>query len=381
MTASVCLFTDSWHPSGVGEHMLTLAGELRDRYRLSVVFPPSPSALPLLDRAAAMGIETLPLFVNGEPTGVEALSAWLRARQCDLFHAHAGIGWEGHGGVRAAHTVGVTAVVRTEHLPYLLTKERDRLAYRRTLAEVDRIVCVSQGVYQTHVAGGVPPAMLRIVRNGITPRPPRTRNTALRAELGVPPDGRVLLAVGRLNEQKGYPYLIDAMLDVRDALPDAHLVIAGTGPHRHRLHARAWARGLSSVVHFAGPRTDVPDLLAAADLFVLASEFEGLPLSLMEAMAAALPAVGTDVCGTSEIILDGVTGCLVPPRNSAALARAVVEALSDRARAATWGTAGRQRALTHFSAERMAGETAALYDELLQTSTTGVLAAPSMRNA
>lgn len=381
MTASVCLFTDSFHPSGVGEHMLTLATYLRERYQLSVVFPPSPNARPFLERAAALGIETLPLFVNGEASASRDLCMWLQARRIDIFHGHAGIGWEGHSGIEAAHAAGVPAIVRTDHLPYLLTKPSDCLAYRRMLSNVDRVICVSRGVYETHVAGGVPRTQLRIVRNGIRHHEGITSDQGAFTDIGVPLGSRVLLAVGRLNEQKGYQYLIDAMVTVADTRPDTHLVIVGVGPHRHRLQALAWARGLSRVVHFAGARRDVPELLAAADIFVLASEFEGLPLSVLEAMAAGLPVVGTDVCGTSEVIVDGETGRLVPPRNPAALSAALVEALTDRDRAAAWGEAGQQRVTHTFSVDRMVNGTAAVYDELLQSGTTSAMPAFAARNA
>jgi glycosyltransferase involved in cell wall biosynthesis len=115
----------------------------------------------------------------------------------------------------------------------------------------------------------------------------------------------------------------------------------------------------------AGRQADVPRLLAAADLFVLPSLFEGLPLVVLEAMAASVPIVGTRVCGTEEAITDGFGGRLVEPQNSAALADAVVEALTQPQLIARWVHASRTRFEVEFSAARMADETAALYEGLL----------------
>jgi len=113
--AHVCLFTDSLAPSGVGEHMLTLAAELADRYELSFVCPGGDAGAPVLTRAAEIGLEVEPLEVRGEPAADGELRDFLESRRVDLFHCHAGITWEGHAGVRAAHG-HVPGIVRTEHL-------------------------------------------------------------------------------------------------------------------------------------------------------------------------------------------------------------------------------------------------------------------------
>ena len=122
--------------------------------------------------------------------------------------------------------------------------------------------------------------------------------------------------------------------------------------------------GLAGRVLFLGQRDDVPELMAGSDLLALPSLFEGLPLSALEAMAAGLPVVGTRVCGTSEAVLDGVTGRLVEPGDPEALAEAIVEVLQAPGLAARMGAAGRLRVEREFGAARMACETAAIYEEL-----------------
>lgn len=365
MTAAVCLFTDSSEPSGVGEHMLTLAAALRGRYHLSFVCPPLPGGIPFIERAARMGLATLPLGVHDQDAAWYQLRGWLRERAVDIFHCHAGVGWEGHSGITAARAAGVPAVVRTEHLPDVITEPRERDAYRRVLALTDRLICVAEAVRDTFVAQGVPLEKTRVVRNGIQPQAALSARASVRAQLGLPAAAHVVLTVGRMTEQKGHQHLIAALPAVLAHVPDTSTVLVGVGPLEDDLRARVRALRLEHRVCFAGRRDDVPALMAAADLFVLPSLFEGLPLVVLEAMAAALPVVGTRVCGTAEAVVDGVTGRLVPAQDPRSLAEAMCEALEQPERAAAWGAAGRRRVAEAFSAARMAQETAAVYDELL----------------
>jgi glycosyltransferase involved in cell wall biosynthesis len=371
MTPFICHFTDSLEPSGVGVHMLTLAGELIRRYRVGVVCPPTPPGRRLLDQAAAQGCVTLPLEARGDPTAQARLISWLRAHAAAILHCHAGIGWEGHAGVTAARAAGVAGVVRTEHLPYLLTDPGQCAAYQQLLPLIDRLICVSEGALASHAAAGVPAEKLRLVRNGIAVRatPPRSDGGGARTRLGLAATARLVLTVARLTEQKGHRYLLDAAASVVLRRPETVFVLAGDGPLEPALREQARRLGLERYVVFAGRRDDVPDLLAAADLFVLPSLFEGLPLVVLEAMAAGVPVVGTDIGGTREAIDDGRTGRLVAPGDAAALATAIGEALNAPAPVAAWRAAARRRVATEFGAARMARATAALYDEVLTPAT------------
>src|SRR3954449_10500799 len=136
---SVCLFTGSRAPSGVGEHMLALAAGLRDRCRVALACPPGPATGPLLERAAALVVEAAAPEL-GEGRGAAArLAAWLRGRAVDVFHVHAGIGWGGLPGAAAGRAGGARVVLRTEHLPYLLTAPWQRAAPARMLRHLDRL--------------------------------------------------------------------------------------------------------------------------------------------------------------------------------------------------------------------------------------------------
>jgi glycosyltransferase involved in cell wall biosynthesis len=365
MKQVVCLFTDSLEPSGMGIHMLTLATELRKQYHLAFVCPPSPTGLPLLTRARALGCQILAAEVRGEAAAQARLCDWLQAQAVAVFHCHAGIGWEGHQGIYAAREAGVPVVIRTEHLPDLITDPYERAAYNRMLQAVDRVICVSEEAYASFLAAGVPQRQVRLVRNGIYLHSGQPDRQGVRARLGLPPRSRLVLTVARMTEQKGHRHLLETAPAVVERRPEAYFVWVGSGPLEDDLREQAHALGLDEHVRFVGQRADVTDLMAAADLFVLPSLFEGLPLAVLEAMAAGLPVVGTRICGTAEAVRDGVTGRLVEAGDAPALAAAILEVLDQPDMAAHWGAAGRQRVQQEFSAARMARDTAAIYEEAL----------------
>ncbi len=165
----------------------------------------------------------------------------------------------------------------------------------------------------------------------------------IRAELGVPDDAVVAVTVANYRREKDYPNLLRAARRVLDANPRAWLVVVGQGPLDAEVRALHDRLGLGDRVVLAGYRRDVPDLLAAADLFVLGSAFEGLPVSIMEAMASGLPVVATAVGGVPEAVSDGVTGRLVPPQDDAALAGAWVDVAGDASLRARMGATARAR--------------------------------------
>jgi glycosyltransferase involved in cell wall biosynthesis len=157
-------------------------------------------------------------------------------------------------------------------------------------------------------------------------RPPEQ----VRSELGIAPTDRVVLCVGRLEERKHQADLLEALPELTGELP-MQLLLVGTGSDRDRLAERAAALGIPDRVHFLGQRPDIADLLHAADIFALPSRREGVPRAVMEAMAARVPVVATDVVGTREVVKDDVTGLLVPFGEPGALAGALRRVLLDEA--------------------------------------------------
>lgn len=193
---------------------------------------------------------------------------------------------------------------------------------------------------------------------------------AARAALGVEPETPLLLTAGRLNPQKNHAALLSAMADPRLAALGARLLIAGEGPLRPALEAQATALGLGARVRLLGVVSNLPELYAAADLFVLSSSWEGNPLVVMEAMAAGKPLVATVVGCVPELITPA-TGLLVPPGDPVALAGALARLAGDRGLSRTLGAAGACEARARFDLQVMARAYRSLYEELLPRGPRG----------
>jgi glycosyltransferase involved in cell wall biosynthesis len=200
---------------------------------------------------------------------------------------------------------------------------------------------------------------------------PGAASVEIRARLGVGAGEPLLVAVGRLDKLKGYDTLVDAFRIVGSRRRDVRLVIVGEGPERRAIEARVAGAGLADSVHLVGAAGDVVSYLRAADLFVLASDTEGMPGAALEAMAVGLPVVATAVGGTPEVIVDGETGLLVAPGDPAALASAVIRLLDRRDLAARLGRSARERVVERYSISRALDLTEAMYAGLIDSCERG----------
>ncbi|TCS35769.1 glycosyltransferase involved in cell wall biosynthesis [Paucimonas lemoignei] len=366
----VLLVTDSSNPSGVGEHMVTLAAALQEQAEVMLLFADTPEARYWAERASASQLDARVISAQALENGGKEYIAALNAFSPDVVHVHAGIGWEGHGLTAAAHNLAVSAIIRTEHLPYTLRALKStelEAAYASGVASVHRIICVCEAARQTFRMSGIDPERYTVVHNGIAPKPALRSRAAVRAELGIGND-RLVLTVARFTEQKRHRTLLNALPALLTSCPDVRLGWVGSGPLEADLQATAAELGLVDRILFLGRRNDVPDLLAAADLFCLPSFFEGHPLVVLEAMAAGLPVVATRSLGTTEAVRNGETGLIVPVDNAPALAAAVARILNDASLSAKFSTTGREAAHTRFSAARMADATMNVYQDTLETS-------------
>jgi glycosyltransferase involved in cell wall biosynthesis len=231
----------------------------------------------------------------------------------------------------------------------------------------DCVLVNAEAIRQTLIKQGYDASKIVVIRNGITLSTfaKKQPNTRLRQELGVPLSAQLVAVFSRLNQLKGIQYFLEAAMPVAARFPDAQFLIVGDGANRKELEEQAARMGLGERTIFTGFRSDVPDLLSEAAVSVLPSLSEGLSNSLIESMAAGVPPVAARVGGNPEVIEHEVTGLLVPPRDSAALASAIGRLLEDKDLAVKFGQAGMRRVSALFSIERAVEETEHLYQRLV----------------
>ncbi len=334
----------------------------RDDARLTLVsFGREGAPHPLLDEARRRGLDARLVAQRGsyDPRLGRRVRALLHEVAPDVVVGH---DYKANLLLRRAarlHGVPWVAVVHgytAENLKVRLFERWDRRALRHAAA----VVVVSEAGALTARAAGVAPERVHLVPNGIDADAVRRAAAAgratLRARLGASPDERLVLALGRLSPEKGQRTLLQAW--ARLAPPHARLVLVGEGADRPALEALAAG---APAVTFAGWRGDPHACLGAADLLVLPSLREGLPLALLEAMAVGLPIVASAVGGVPDALDGGRAGVLVPPGDAAALAAALARLLDDPGRAATLGAAARDRVLERYGAAAQAERLLAVY--------------------
>jgi glycosyltransferase involved in cell wall biosynthesis len=358
----IVLAIESSGPGGAETVVLRLAEELRDIGHAPVVATLRQGWM--TERAAALG---LPVWIVPQRSGLDALwvprfAARLRRERIDLVHTHEFV-MNIYAGA-AARLVGLPTLATIHGRHWVADQPRRGAAYRLLRRLGLRVVAVSHDLAKFLAPGlGIPLSAITVVHNGI-PIPPSSagpdrgaKQRDARASIGLPWPDPLLVAVGNLYAVKDHANLLRAAA----TLPDVHVAIAGRGDQEAPLRRLADELGISPRVHLLGLRQDVDRVLLAADVFVQPSRSEGLPLAVLEAMAAALPVVATNVGGVGEAVVDGETGILVPPGDSPALAAAARAVLAMPDRGAGLGQFGRKRAIRDFSVREMVDRYCALY--------------------
>lgn len=227
----------------------------------------------------------------------------------------------------AARMAGVPIIVSFEHNIYDNIKSRRQFLADRMFARLSRhIIAVSDAVRDSLVEHGIFPEKIIVLRNGI--KLERYRNISrkkAREKLGIQNGEFIFLFIGRLTRQKGADILIQALA----GLKEGRIFIVGDGEERGRLEKLAEDLGMAPRISFLGSRSDVPEILAASDCFILPSRWEGLGIVVMEAMTSGLPVIASGVDGIKEIVADGETGILVKPGDIQALGRAIQSMAKD----------------------------------------------------
>ena len=233
----------------------------------------------------------------------------------------------------------------------------------KLIGVADKVVAVSPDVKRKLVDNGLSESRCTVIYNGVDTRPFHRREPeerqAVRDSLGVGPDERLVINVGRLSEQKAQHHILQVAARLREDHPRLRYAIVGDGERREELQALVEELGIGDIFTLTGVRRDVPELLSAADLFLSSSDWEGMPLSTIEAMASQLPIVATHTEGADQLLTQECA-IVVPVGDAEALARAVGELDQDDDRREGMGEAARARALEHFSHERMSAELADL---------------------
>jgi glycosyltransferase involved in cell wall biosynthesis len=246
---------------------------------------------------------------------------------------------------------------------------RKRMVANRLLLEKrDRVVGVGQAVRDALIANeGIPPERISVLYNGVNLQPFGSfgDRDAVRKELGIGRDELVLIQVARLDYLKDHLTAIRTVDRVVARRRNTRLVLVGEGPERPLIEQEVKQRGLGDHVRMLGLRKDIPRLVAAADIFLLTSISEGIPLTLIEAMAAGLPIVSTDVGGVAEVVLDGCTGVLAAAKDDARLAEHCLRLAADPELRAELGQHGQRRAVDHFAEPHMHAGYRQLYAEML----------------
>jgi glycosyltransferase involved in cell wall biosynthesis len=231
---------------------------------------------------------------------------------------------------------------------------------------VDRYVCVSHSVAAFSSAdGGLAAKKVTVIPNGVDLQRFPARSPAPLCDAGVPPGARVVTFVGRLEPQKGLAWLLDAAGEWLARVPDCHLIVAGQGPDRDSLQRLAIQRGVADLVHWLGWRSDIPEILAASDLLVLPSRWEGMPNVVLQAMASQRPVLATEVEGVRELLGESSDVQIVPYGDTASLTEKLVRILSDRDLASRLGRENRTRAERLFSMDAMVAAYADLWQSIL----------------
>jgi glycosyltransferase involved in cell wall biosynthesis len=342
--------------------MYTVVGLREAGHRAALVAHPEGELL----RRMSEGMDLIPLAPRHE---VDLAAAWrlsrvLKRMRPDVVHAH-----DPHAVSMAATALSIAAPTPR---PVFVASRRIEFRIGRNsfsrwkYSQVDGFLAISGAVRDRLVADGIAASKVMVVHEGVdVERLAHLPAGNVHAALYLPTHAPVVGNIGALVPQKAQHHLVDAAAIVVKQVPDARFVIFGEGELRESLEEHIRHKHLERHVFLAGFRPDVLELLKDVDVFALSSIQEGMCTSLVDAMAASKPAVACAVGGVPEVLVDGETGFLVPPRDDKGLAEKIVRLLKDDTLRARMGAAALARARRCFTVQRMVAETLAAYETLL----------------
>ena len=355
---------------GAENVVLALARELREMGHSSYVAIFENAHCPrneVAEEFEAQGIKVIRIPCRGrwDRKTVHSIRSAIKANEIELIHSH---GYKADVyGYFAARRLNIP-LVATCHLwtgHNLLVRAYDYIDIR-ILRRFDAVVAVSDAIAEQGRRSGIDPGKIAVIDNGIDisryqPRASSPRKT-------VPTEQLTIGTVGRLVPQKGITYFLQAAAEILKEFPEARFSIVGDGPDRQPLEQYARQLGICDSVLFLGSRSDMPEVYASMDIFVLASTNEGLPMVLLEALASGKAVVATDVGAVSKVIIPGQTGLLVAPADARGLSQAVLSLVRNPALRHDLATSGASLVSDHFSCGAMARKYKGVYEHLVETN-------------
>ena len=330
-----------------------------------------------------MGIDVVPLDLKRRVNvkNIKRLSEIIRERKISIVHSQGGRA-DFYARMASKMLKPKVKIVNTVAMP---VKGYDVGVFRKGVYRfldwfseryVDRFIVVSEVLRDALLSSyKIQPDKVIKIYNGIeldeyrpNGKEVRSQKSEVRREFGIAKDVPVIGAIGRMVWQKGFEYLIQAIPDIVQDVPDAKFLLVGDGPLRERIEALSKELRVRDNMIFTGFRSDIKEILCAVDLLVIPSLLEGFPMVILEAMAMAKPIIATNIDGITEQITDGVNGILVPPKDPSALAKGVIRVLNNKELAMTMGLSARKKVEQEFSVEKMVAETEKVYLSLLRAN-------------
>ena len=314
---------------------------------------------PLAAKASKDGITVKEIPMKGEWDIIAILKIrqLLRTMQPDILHLH----------TAHAHTIGLAAGKLAKVKKIIVTRRTtfptNRLLSRIKYSIVDKFAAISESVKQTLIAGGVHEGKVTVIHSAVHCQRP-SPESGLRKQLDPTLQCQFLGTVGNLVEAKGHKYLLEAMPKIKQKFPKTKLLLAGEGPLEKKLRDLARQLNLDNEVIFLGFKKDISHVLSTLDVFVMPSLQEGLGVSLLEASACKIPIVATETGGIPEVVRNDITGLLVAPRDSKALAEKIIYMLAHGPEAKKMAQNANKLVLENFSLEKMLDGYLKLYESV-----------------
>lgn len=352
--------------AGAQQVVYNLAKGLQERDHRIIVGTFEQGDLTMAFRQKGISVVSFNGSANGRLRTIRALVSLLRRERVDLVHSHL---WLANLYARFATQWCEIPLVITEHGRYVFQKRYRRSINRWMLKGAKKAIAVCEHLRHEFIdTNQVPSEKMLTIYNGIDLSKfsrPATRTRTSNNKSNGATDGPHIGIIGNLRPVKGHQFFLKAARQVLNHHPEARFLIIGEGPEKLTLMEQSSSLGIDDSVKFLGRRSDIPYLLSTLDVFVLSSLYEGLPISLLEAMAMSKPVIATSIGGIPEVINSGINGLLVPPKDHEALAENICELIQNETRARDLGISALETVRARFSLKTMLDHYEALYNKVL----------------